>query len=876
MRKALLITLMAVSAPAVAGADSETVTIDFSSPNGDFHGGATGTLYGLADPGVPSRAVLAGARVTNSSQKPPEGRQHPNGDVLQIEKPFFNTAGRELYVYIQDDYPDWPYNGGHRPGDANGDGRWDYLDVVHRVVERIATDSEYPRQYVFIPFNEPDGDNWYPDWSNQKAQFLADWSAAYQEIRSVYAEHDLGHARIGGPGDTTWRPQRSEALLRYARQRNELPDIFIWHELGKASLGTFRTHFENYQTLLPSLDLPDIPVNITEYGNLRDMGVPGQLVQWLSLFESEKVDAQTAYWNYAGNLSDNSARTNGANGGWWIFKWYGDLAGSKTVALTPPQVDTPDTLQGLATLDEQNASARILLGGGSQAIEVQMHGLPSALFGNTIDVVVRADRLNGAEGLSELPPVVVSKRLSVRDGNAAVTIPNDDRYSAYRVLVTPPQANRPAVSDRLVDSTEAENASLTGTDTRYHDPDNPWDFMASNSHDIGPLETPDASASWTVTAPADGRYRLSVLAAAHKAPGQHALFVDGQFRQLVKYPADLSATYRGTTDVAIDLSAGQHALSLRASRDGSVLLPGAGITLDRFDLTDITHGVVRRYPATSARLDGSARLDWRHHGDIALGPDGEATFYVAATESGYHDISLDEASFRGEATIIVNGQPIGLETNSDSKRTDHPGMRLWLPVGISQISVRGDGGLAGITTTRGETERAADADPANVITLEAETLALSGKTRATTIAPSVGSNGSADDSGAVTKLVHLGNGSSNTATMMRPEGFGAGHYVFTISAANAALSNAINYNPQVVTRFLDISENGGQTSRLAFRHNYSWNSFWQRSMALDLQTDDGAIVLGNAESYGPDIDTVTLSRRVAVPDAQEPHEAPGF
>ena len=60
-------------------------------------------------------------------------------------------------------------------------------------------------------------------------------------------------------------------------------------------------------------------MNITEYGELRDMSVPGQLIQWQSMFEDEKVQAETAYWNYAGNLSDNMARANSANAGWWQF-----------------------------------------------------------------------------------------------------------------------------------------------------------------------------------------------------------------------------------------------------------------------------------------------------------------------------------------------------------------------------------------------------------------------------------------------------------------------------------------------------------------------------------------------------------------------------
>ncbi|MFF1876139.1 cellulosome protein, partial [Kitasatospora herbaricolor] len=333
--------------------------------------------------------------MTNTSQKPPQGAQHPNGDALDVEKSFFAGGGKDLYVYIQDEYPDWAYNGGKRPGDANGDGEWDYLPVLRAAVEKVATQSQHPEDYIFIPFNEPDAGNWYPNWSTQKNQFLADWSAAYSAIQAVYAAHGLGHAKIGGPGDSSWHADRSTDYLTYAKANDQLPDVFIWHELGTNNLATFRGNVTQYRQILSSLGIAPIPVNITEYGMLRDMGVPGQLVQWMSMFEDEKVDAQTAYWNYAGNLSDNSSRNNGANGGWWMFKWYGDLAGSTTVKVTPPQLNVPDTLQGIGAIDPAKKKATVLFGGGSKDVALTVSGVASSTFGTSVDVQVRADRLNG-------------------------------------------------------------------------------------------------------------------------------------------------------------------------------------------------------------------------------------------------------------------------------------------------------------------------------------------------------------------------------------------------------------------------------------------------------------------------------------------------
>ena len=62
-----------------------------------------------------------------------------------------------MYIYVQDYYPDWSYNGGQRPGDTRTysqvdgtytntpNGIWDYLEVVEFVAEAVATQSARPR-----------------------------------------------------------------------------------------------------------------------------------------------------------------------------------------------------------------------------------------------------------------------------------------------------------------------------------------------------------------------------------------------------------------------------------------------------------------------------------------------------------------------------------------------------------------------------------------------------------------------------------------------------------------------------------------------------------------------------------------------------------
>ncbi|MFJ4221909.1 CBM35 domain-containing protein [Curtobacterium luteum] len=854
-------------APTASAATVDHLGVALGSSTGAVRGGAGGTLYGLGDPGNPTQALIDGAHITNTSQKPPGGAQHPTGDALRVEPSFFAGAGQDEYVYMQDQYPDFPYNGGNRPGDANNDGVWDYLPIVKQEAETIATQSAHPKQYVFIPFNEPDLD-WYTNWTNDKSQFLSDWSAVYTTIQQVWTAHGLGHARIGAMGDGSFHSDRTTDFLTYAKAQNQLPDVTIWHELNPGSLANFRTNMSTYRGILSNLGLSAIPVNITEYGNPRDMGVPGQLVQWISMFEDQKVDAQTAYWNYAGNLNDNSSRTNSANGAWWLYKWYGDLTGN-TVTVTPPQANTTDTLQGVAAIDTTAKKATVLLGGGSNDVSVDLSGLSSSVFGTSVDVTVRADRLNGKEGLSQQPPVIVSQRATVSNGALSVTVPNSDRYAAYQVEVTPARANRPAVDTSVVSSVEAENTTLTDATVYTQDPAS-VSGMASGGKDVGAFSKADSAATWTVNAPTAGTYRLTVLGGANGQPGQHALFVDNTFNQLVKYSADQSWTYRGTASVLVQLSAGSHTFSLRASKDGSTVLPGADITLDRFTVQNVTNGDTDTYPAVDARLAGSATTTYGSsttaaNGGATLTGSGTATFFVSALESGYQDVSIDSVTTGASAlTLKVGGRsvPLGTIGGAGSWRTT---ARVWLPQGISELTVGAPNGatVIGVTTVRGSTQRSADTATANAVRVEAENLTLAGTAKAVSVPASAGSNGDADANGVVTKLGDLGNGTGNTATLTRPTALGAGSYVLTVSAANAEQSSNLNYNPQVVNRFLDVTEAGGATTRGTVRNGYSWNSFWDTSIPLDLTTANGALTLGNASAYAPDLDVVTLAKLAA-------------
>ncbi|MFI6706371.1 CBM35 domain-containing protein [Nonomuraea sp. NPDC050478] len=852
---AAIVTLAALTAaPAGASAAPDVVTVDFAQRTGPVHGGATGMLYGLADPGVPGDALLAGARPRTVAQKAPDGDQHPNGDALVVADSFFAAGGEEVVIYMQDVYSQWPYE---------NRGIDDYLAKVDAMVRKVV--RERPRdkdKFVWVPFNEPDL-IWYQNWNTLKQKFFSDWKAVFERIRSIDPT-----ARIVGPNEAGYNPGRLRDFLTWAKgatcagdpEGNCLPDIMAWHELQRDRLADYRAHHAHYRQLERELGFGPLPVNIDEYGNRRDMSVPGQMIQWISLFEDTKVDADMAYWTYAGNLDDHAVRTRQANGGWWLLKWYADLTG-ETVRATPPRLNAADTVQAVAAVDASARRGTILVGGGSEPVRLDVSGLGRDVFGTQVDVVVSRTTWTGYEGDALKPPVIAARRAAVPSGSLQVDLPGGDVMAAYRVTIVPSSGAAPSPDAPWTASAEAESATLTAA--RAFDQDttaDPQKYATSGKRDVGAMNQTGSAVTFPVTVPRDGRYRLGVYQGANKAPGRHALFVDGAFRQLVQYSANLGWTYRGRTDVEIQLTAGTHQLSLRTSADGTTRLPGSDITLDRFDLTEITGEERAAYPADEARLSGGARITREGQGPaVALGGDARARFFVAAGHDGYYDLTLSyRARGAGDLRVRLDGREIsGLRATRPGEAASRA--RVYLPAGVSTVDV---GGPAGLELRGVATVRAAGADTA-VHRVEAERAALAGTANVTTVPASSGSNAS---EGAY--VGYLGNGAGNTLTLERPAGFGPGAYVLLVHYANADTNTGHPYNTDVINRFLDITETGGTTTRGVFRHNYAWDNFWPQATPLTLTTERGAIVLGNADAYGPNVDRVELARLVLDVDNQ--------
>lgn len=846
---ACVATALVAASPPAHAARSQVLAVDFDQTTGTFKGGASGMLYGISDEGVPTDAVVAGARPRHLTQKAPHGQQHPNGDPLEVEDALFDNGGEYIITNIQDYYPDWPYNGGKRPSDFST-----YLDIVEMVVTSVCTESDHADKYVFVPFNEPDGGNWYGNWSTMKTTFLADWKAAYEKIEDTYAATCGGDATIAGTGDTRWQATRTRDLLTYAKSNDVVPDMFTWHELGRGSLASFRGHLREYRAIESTVGIDALPVNITEYAMRRDMSVPGQMVQWLAMFEDEKVDAETAYWTYAGNLNDNSAKTNGANGAWWLLSWYGSLTG-ETAEVTPPQIDVADTLQGIATRDDAKRQATVLYGGTGDDVQLDLSGLDPAVFTDTVDIQVREAQWTGQEGEASAPRVVAAQRLALGDGTASLTVPGGDRLSAYQVVITPSLAQQPEVDSTWRTEVEAENTALTAVTAYNQSATDDWTFAASGARDVGSTNKVNSRLDWTVTVPRAGTYRLGAIAGVNGpqiGPGSHAVFVDGAYASTIAYEAGFSWTYRGRGETDLALSAGTHTISVRMSKDGVTLLPGSDISLDKFDLTEVRGAESTTYPAVLARLDGAnPRYDRADvAGLVAVTGDANATFFASVRDTGYYDVAVDfRSAAAADIALSVDGRPVsGLASASAGSWTSTA--RVHLGAGVHQITI---GSQAGVSLSSVTTTRTAEADTAAYFT-EAEDstkVARHGAVTVETVAQPTNVSGRS--------VGYLGGGGGNYLSLNRPSSITAGAYDLVVRYSNAAKNTGHAYNTDVISRFLDVSESGGATTRGAFRHNYSWKGFWTHTIPLELTTDGGALSLGNASDWAPNIDWLQIA-----------------
>ncbi|MEO6087481.1 MAG: LamG-like jellyroll fold domain-containing protein, partial [Umezawaea sp.] len=346
-----------VSGSASGRAVTATVTVvrqgqllvDLGKNTGAFHGGASGTLYGVYGAGVPTNNLIEGMHVRTVSTKAQDGPQHPGADALEVVKPLADSSNGDVYIYMTDIHRGFPYQW---PGSTPEEKLRLYQEKIARQVDQVLTlDPKYQDNVVFAPFNEPEGNMFGTgEWSLNRVSWLTDpkdyfaaWDAAYRLIKAK-----MPAARVSGPNTSVLYDQ-VKGFLAHAVQAGTVPEVITWHELSHPE--QVRTSVARYRSWEKEVFAGTayagrvLPINISEYAFNYHTSVPGQMIQWISAIEESKVDGDIAYWNIDGNLSDSAVQANRGNGQWWLYNAYGSMSGH-TVAVTPPSPGSNYTLQG--------------------------------------------------------------------------------------------------------------------------------------------------------------------------------------------------------------------------------------------------------------------------------------------------------------------------------------------------------------------------------------------------------------------------------------------------------------------------------------------------------------------------------------------------
>ena len=407
----------ATTASAAPGPES-TLVVEADQPFREVTHVATGSLYGIADEGVPSDDLIAPIKPNTFVQMPPGGRQQPTGDTLDV----WRTAERNgagVVVRLCDYYPGWPYQFSWE----NTEDRKAWEDVIRDVVADVKA-SGATNIVAYAPWNESDH-----TWLEENGSFEELWEFSYNLLRE-----ELGpDVPIQGPSFSDNITDMRQ-FLEFAKETNTVPDVLEWHELIRSS--KIQGDVESVRAMLDELGLPDLPIDIAEYASPQEVGLPGPMVGYISKFERFGIDrAELAFWNQSGTLGDLLVERGGApNGAYWLYTWYADMTGNM-VTTTPPSNESP--LDGAASVNDAHDEVRIIAGGNSGPTSVVVNGLDQLALGDDVNVRLEVTPSYGRTTPTEGPITVSETTYSVgADGAISVPVVMNPAYG-YHVVVTP-------------------------------------------------------------------------------------------------------------------------------------------------------------------------------------------------------------------------------------------------------------------------------------------------------------------------------------------------------------------------------------------------------------------------------------------------------
>ena len=404
--------LLAVAVPAdAAPGPAATLVVEADQPFRPVTHMASGSLYGLASANVPTLDKILPIKPHTFVQKPEGGTQQPTGDALSVADTA-KAAGAGVVIRLVDYLPGWPYQ-------YNKDA---WLPAVEKMVNDTKASGK-TNIVAYAIWNEPD-----ITWRTTNGSFFDLWTDTYRLIRTLDPAMP-----IQGPAYSD-NITSMRAFYEHAKATNTLPDVLEWHELIRSS--KIKGDVENVRKILSDLNIPEPPIDITEYAAPAEVGLSGPLVGYIAKLERYGITrAELPFWNQSGALGDLLTGRNGdPNGAYWLYTWYAQMSG-QMVTTTPPTNESP--LDGAASVSDAGDEVRIITGGNTGPTSVKINGLDKLSLGSKVNVQLDFTASYGRTVKTDGPINVSNTTYEIgADGSITVPIVMNPTYG-YQVVVTP-------------------------------------------------------------------------------------------------------------------------------------------------------------------------------------------------------------------------------------------------------------------------------------------------------------------------------------------------------------------------------------------------------------------------------------------------------
>lgn len=273
-----------------------------------------------------------------------------------------------------------------------------------------------------------------PSTNGSNLSFNDFWKQTYDHVR----QQDP-NIKITGPSVAGYNQSYLSGFLSYCKTNNCLPDIVGWHD------GSYiQNNVQSYRALEKQLGIGPLPITINEYSSTADVtheGEPGASAALIAAMERTRVDsACITFWDVAhpGRLGSLLASDTQTNGGWFFYRWYGEMTG-QMLTTTSSLGSGNGNFDGFASLDATTGTAAVLAGGTNDGtLQIVVKGFKAASAGSTVHAVVEYTPWVNRNTVVTSTTTISTSDLTASGDQVAVTINNANATNGYHVTLTWP------------------------------------------------------------------------------------------------------------------------------------------------------------------------------------------------------------------------------------------------------------------------------------------------------------------------------------------------------------------------------------------------------------------------------------------------------